>query len=136
MYTLKIIPRTLHFKQPAGTSRGVYHTRQVWYLLLTDTETGQYGVGECAPLPALSCDDLPDYPRLLAEICEKTAANGYIDYEGLRLTPLYYSDWKPHLPICRPTVCNFGIPLSVAVNKVFLSTDSSGWVISMKCTAA
>ena len=87
MYTLKIIPRTLHFKQPAGTSRGVYHTRQVWYLLLTDTETGQYGVGECAPLPALSCDDLPDYPRLLAEICEKTAANGYIDYEGLRPYP-------------------------------------------------
>ena len=87
MYTLKIIPRTLHFKQPAGTSRGVYHTRQVWYLLLTDTETGQYGVGECAPLPALSCDDLPDYPRLLAEICEKTAANGYIDYEALRPYP-------------------------------------------------
>ena len=87
MYTLKIIPRTLHFKQPAGTSRGVYHTRQVWYLLLTDTETGQYGVGECAPLPALSCDDQPDYPRLLAEICEKTAANGYIDYEALRPYP-------------------------------------------------
>ena len=87
MYTLKIIPRTLHFKQPAGTSRGVYHTRQVWYLLLTDTETGQYGVGECAPLPALSCDDLPDYPRLLAEICEKTAANSYIDYEALRPYP-------------------------------------------------
>jgi o-succinylbenzoate synthase len=87
MYTLKIIPRTLHFKQPAGTSRGVYHTRQVWYLLLTDTETGQYGVGECAPLPALSCDDLPDYPRLLDEICEKTAANGYIDYEALRPYP-------------------------------------------------
>lgn len=87
MYSLKIFPRTLHFKQPAGTSRGVYHVRQVWYLLLTDTETGQYGVGECAPLPALSCDDLPDYPRLLAEICEKTAADGRIDYEALRPYP-------------------------------------------------
>ena len=41
-YNLQIIPKTLHFKQPAGTSRGVYHTRQVWYLLLTDTDSGRY----------------------------------------------------------------------------------------------
>ena len=64
MYTIKIIPKTLHFKQPAGTSRGVYHTRKVWYVLLTDSQTGKYGVGECAPLPALSCDDLPDYSEM------------------------------------------------------------------------
>lgn len=102
MYSLKIFPRTLHFKQPAGTSRGVYHTRKVWYLLLTDTETGQCGVGECAPLPALSCDDLPDYPRLLAEICEKTAADGHIDYEALRPYPSILSDWKRPLPTYKP----------------------------------
>ena len=29
---IEIIPRLLHFKQPAGTSRGVYTTRKVWYL--------------------------------------------------------------------------------------------------------
>ena len=32
MYQIEILPRTLHFKQPAGTSRGIYTTRQVWYL--------------------------------------------------------------------------------------------------------
>ena len=55
MFQTRIIKKQLHFKQPAGTSRGVYTTRNVWYILLTDTGSRHYGVGECAPLPALSC---------------------------------------------------------------------------------
>ncbi len=51
---LKIIPRVLHFKQPAGTSRGVYLDRKVWYIWLSDGL--RMGIGECAPLPQLSCD--------------------------------------------------------------------------------
>ena len=82
-----IIPRRLHFKQPAGTSRGIYTTRQVWYVLATDEKTGQYGVGECAPLPQLSCDDLPDYEKILSDFCLKTAQNGQLDYEALRPYP-------------------------------------------------
>ncbi|OUO54229.1 hypothetical protein B5F76_03775 [Desulfovibrio sp. An276] len=46
--------RTLHFHEPAGTSRGVYTTRTVWYVVLFDMAAGVFGVGECAPLPALS----------------------------------------------------------------------------------
>ena len=50
---IDIIPRLLHFKQPAGTSRGVYTTRKVWYLHLTSPDyPGRTGIGECAPLPA------------------------------------------------------------------------------------
>ena len=86
-YNIQIIPRVLHFKQPAGTSRGVYHTRQVWYLLLTDTASGRYGVGECAPLPDLSCDARPDYEQVLAGICRDFEAKGTIDYEALRPYP-------------------------------------------------
>ena len=86
-YRLDIIPRVLHFKQPAGTSRGIYHTRQVWYLLLTDTASGRYGVGECAPLPDLSCDARPDYEQVLAGICRDFEAQGTIDYEALRPYP-------------------------------------------------
>lgn len=82
-----IIPRRLHFKQPAGTSRGIYTTRQVWYVLATDEKNGQYGVGECAPLPQLSCDDLPDYEKILSDFCLKTAQNGQLDYEALRPYP-------------------------------------------------
>jgi hypothetical protein len=39
MFQTRIIKKQLHFKQPAGTSRGVYTTRNVWYILLTDTAT-------------------------------------------------------------------------------------------------
>lgn len=87
MYQLQIIPRTLHFKQPAGTSRGIYTTRRVWYLLLTDTLSGRYGVGECAPLPALSCDDLPEYEEILQAHCREVERHGCIDYEALRPYP-------------------------------------------------
>ena len=84
---ITIIPCRLHFKQPAGTSRGIYTTRQVWYVLATDEKTGRYGVGECAPLPQLSCDDLPDYEKILSDFCLKTAPNGQLDYEALRPYP-------------------------------------------------
>lgn len=60
--------RVLHFKQPAGTSRGVYTTRRIWLVTLTDGD--RRGVGECAPLPALSCDDLPNYGEVLERVCE------------------------------------------------------------------
>ncbi|MCR5183242.1 MAG: o-succinylbenzoate synthase [Opitutales bacterium] len=54
-YEISLTPKTLHFKQPAGTSRGIYTERRVWYLEIRD-EAGNIGVGECAPLPGLSCD--------------------------------------------------------------------------------
>lgn len=83
MYQTRIIKKQLHFKQPAGTSRGVYTTRNVWYILLTDPESRHYGVGECAPLPALSCDDLPHYDQILATACRDLEKTGKIDREAL-----------------------------------------------------
>lgn len=61
--TYEIEERTLHFKQPAGTSRGVYTTRKIWLVHLYDGD--RHGVGECAPLPDLSCDARPDYAEVL-----------------------------------------------------------------------
>lgn len=72
--TYHIEEKVLHFKQPAGTSRGVYTTRRSWFVTLTD-ENGRQGVGECAPLPNLSCDDLPDYGKKLEEILNKCLPN-------------------------------------------------------------
>ena len=83
MFQTRIIKKQLHFKQPAGTSRGVYTTRNVWYILLTDTDNRYYGVGECAPLPALSCDDVPNYDELLAIACKNFEKTGEIDREAL-----------------------------------------------------
>ena len=56
--TYRIEERLLHFKQPAGTSRGVYTTRKIWLVHLSDGQ--REGVGECAPLPDLSCDAMED----------------------------------------------------------------------------
>ena len=79
--------RLAHFKQPAGTSRGVYLTRDTWILTVKDTETGRIGVGECAPLPDLSCDAMPDYEQRLRDICRFVEMNNGIDIQLLRPYP-------------------------------------------------
>ena len=61
--------RTLHFKQPAGTSRGIMKTRDVWYITLF--QDGITGIGECAPLPRLSLDNFDLIESKLGEICKK-----------------------------------------------------------------
>lgn len=73
-----IEPITLQFKQPAGTSRGVYLTRRLWYVHLYDG--GHHGIGECAPLHDLSCDYQPDMASLIDEACHELIKTGMIDY--------------------------------------------------------
>ena len=76
---IDILPRLFHFKQPAGTSRGVYTTRQSWLLRITSpTVPGKEAWGECAPLPALSCDDRPDYAAVLRKFCDEVESEGFI----------------------------------------------------------
>jgi o-succinylbenzoate synthase len=77
--------RVLHFKQPAGTSRGVYTTRKSWFVHLSDGE--REGLGECAPLPDLSCDARPDYAEVLNKVCEDFCQTGEINYEKWRDYP-------------------------------------------------
>lgn len=87
-YSITITPRTLHFKQPAGTSRGVYTTRKSWLLEVTSTHyPGRKGIGECAPLPDLSCDAGDTYEQTLCEMCRSVEATGRIDYDLLRPYP-------------------------------------------------
>lgn len=76
--------RILHFKQPAGTSRGVYTTRLSWYVTITDPDDPAHvGIGECAPLPDLSCDAIPDYAGALRGICDRMERIGEIPYDLL-----------------------------------------------------
>ena len=83
----EIEERLLHFKQPAGTSRGVYLTRKIWLIKLVDGD--KTGVGECAPLPDLSCDAMGDeaYASILNKVCEDYCTSGEIDYDALRDYP-------------------------------------------------
>ncbi len=87
MLTYRIVPKKLYFKSPAGTSRGVYTVRTVWYVVLTDTKTGRAGIGECAPLPQLSCDDIPDYEDILHQCCSQATRSSEIDKAKMRHYP-------------------------------------------------
>ena len=103
---LDILPYRLHFKQPAGTSRGVLTTRKVWYVRATRPDgnarpgeaelldllrsphgQADCGWGECAPLPGLSCDDVPDYEETLRRACRLTEADGQLPDDLLRDYP-------------------------------------------------
>ena len=84
-YTLS--NKILHFKQPAGTSRGVYTTRKIWLVELSEGD--KTGLGECAPLPDLSCDAMGDerYMALLNQFCQKLCETGEIEYDAMRDYP-------------------------------------------------
>lgn len=90
MYQIELSSRTLHFIQPAGTSRGVYTTRQSYYVTLSDDNVpGIVGIGECATLPDLSCDAMPpkEYERILKGFCDDLCQSGKIDKEAMRPYP-------------------------------------------------
>jgi o-succinylbenzoate synthase len=82
---ITITPRTFHFKQPAGTSRGIYTSRKSWFVTVSDGH--HTGTGECAPLPDLSCDALPHYEQLLRQWCDRYEATGRLDVDALRPYP-------------------------------------------------
>ncbi len=76
-----IYPYQLHFKGPAGTSRGTMHQKQVYYLFLKDLDSGQTGIGECTIIPGLSLDDREDY-------AEKVSATANAINEGVSFETL------------------------------------------------
>ena len=134
MYTIKIVPRRLHFKQPAGTSRGSYTTRDVWYLHLTSDEyPDRVGMGECAPLPNLSCDDLPEYESVLARVCDEVVEQGAFLLRRFGIIRRSFSDLRLLSGIWREAVLIFGIRLFHVVKSVSLSMDLSGWEITGRC---
>lgn len=85
MITAAVKPYTLIFSRPAGTSRGVYQTRRSWYIVLRSED--RIGIGECAPLPNLSCDDIPNYQERIEHLCGLINAGVGVDFEELRLYP-------------------------------------------------
>lgn len=88
-FSLRIVPRTLQFKQPAGTSRGVYYDRKVWYIVITSTDPQIRftGLGECAPLYDLSCDYDEHYEQRLNDICKEVEETQNLDSNKWRNYP-------------------------------------------------
>ncbi|NJL12085.1 MAG: o-succinylbenzoate synthase [Microscillaceae bacterium] len=65
-------PHILRFRFAAGTSRGVMHTHQVYYLKVCGLSRPEaVGWGEAAPLPGLSLDALPDFEAKIAQLCTR-----------------------------------------------------------------
>jgi o-succinylbenzoate synthase len=58
----------LIFKRPGGTSRGVLHTKETFFLSIQLGE--RTGYGECAVFHGLSIDDRPDYESRLQWVCD------------------------------------------------------------------
>lgn len=77
MLQFRIERRTLHFRKPAATSRGLLQTREIWLILAEDRDRGpRAGIGECGPIPGLSADDFPDFDgRVQAAIDELNRAS-------------------------------------------------------------
>ncbi len=57
----------LHFKRPGGTSRGVLHTKDTYFLCIE--QAGKIGIGECGLFRGLSSDDRPEYEAQLDVVC-------------------------------------------------------------------
>ena len=78
---------TLQFKRASGTSRGILRIKESWLIAITDSKTGNWGIGECGLLKGLSADDRPDYEDKLKEVCENVSdLNDWLE-EGLRSYP-------------------------------------------------
>ncbi len=61
--------KVLDFKFEAGTSRGVLKQKDAWYIKLWYSDEPEvFGIGEAAPLKALSVDDLPDFEERLVKV--------------------------------------------------------------------
>ena len=75
----------LNFKQPGGTSRGVLHSKETYFLKLFDGE--KWGVGECALFKGLSADDRPDYEEKLNWLCQNINLQTEVLFQNLTEFP-------------------------------------------------
>lgn len=66
--TASYIPYTLNFKRPSGTSRGIMHTKETYFIVIKQGE--KIGIGECGVLWGLSPDPQLDYVQKIAQVCQ------------------------------------------------------------------
>ena len=87
MLNANVQKHTFHFNTPGGTSRGVLHTKDSWFIKIWDTNQPDIvGIGECSILPKLSIDDKPEIDDKLKEVAQNI--NEYVKNYQTSL-----SDW-------------------------------------------
>ncbi|MEA5110840.1 o-succinylbenzoate synthase [bioreactor metagenome] len=78
----------LIFRHPAGTSRGVLHHRDSFFLLLHDTLNPETtGIGECGVIPGLSPDDRPGFEERIISLCDEINQTSSVNTSGLENWP-------------------------------------------------
>ena len=75
----------LNFKRPSGTSRGIMTTKETWFVKIEDN--GKIGIGECAILRGLSCDDRPNYEDKIKWVCDNIGIGSKALYKSLTEWP-------------------------------------------------
>lgn len=74
MLKASYIKYLLHFKEPAGTSRGTLTDKETYVIRIWEEARPEVaGIGECPLLRGLSADDRPEYEQKLQEVCEHIA---------------------------------------------------------------
>ncbi len=64
----------LHFKEPAGTSRGILTDKETYFIRVWDDACPDVvGLGECALFRGLSAEDVPEYEDKLKAVCREVA---------------------------------------------------------------
>lgn len=77
------VPYELDFNFIARTSRAEMTKKRTYFLRLTDTLTGEAGMGECALFEGLSAEDSPDYEETLRSLCDTINAGELVKEEKL-----------------------------------------------------
>jgi o-succinylbenzoate synthase len=100
--------RTLFFKNPAGTSRGVLHQKDVFYLILNDSENAsKKGIGEIAPIPGLSPDSISELEKKISGLVQKINTGkeiGENEFEGFPAVNFGYETAKKGLYSSSPVL--------------------------------
>ena len=79
---ITIVERMLHFKHPAGTSRGVLTEKPSFFVVARDLEEdGRIGIGECSLIPGLR----PESAARARMELKKLAASGTLDPKAMSL---------------------------------------------------
>jgi o-succinylbenzoate synthase len=77
--------RQLIFKQPAGTSRGLMHTKDSWFIVLKQNK--KIGIGECGYLKGLSIDNENQIESKLQWLCDNINQKKHLLFENIQTFP-------------------------------------------------
>ena len=139
-FRLRVVPTTLTFKKPAGTSRGVYLTRRLWRVVLSS-----------ASPPSTSRDWASVLRSTTSVRTMMTPMSNVFAPSAKTLNEADSPQTCPHIVIAHPrrwdwrqrfsprqphyveTICTFSRPLSPPERTAFPSTDLFGWGRRKRC---